>query len=88
MAKVFADAGSDVAIHARRPEVVAETNVRHQNARYLPDVVLPAVVLPDIVLPDRLRATVDPVETLYRRTAEISPPGRSSLCGGVLIGRP
>ncbi|WP_329538128.1 hypothetical protein [Streptomyces sp. NBC_01450] len=79
----FADVGSDVTIHARRPEVVAETNVRHQNARYLPD-----VVLPDIVLPDRLRATVDPVETLYRRTAEISPPGRSSLCGGVLIGRP
>jgi hypothetical protein len=54
MAKVFADAGSDVTIHARRPEVVAETNVRHQNARYLPDV----------VLPDPLRATVDPVETL------------------------
>lgn len=54
MAKVFADAGSDVTIHARRPEVVAETNVRHQNARYLPDV----------VLPDRLRATVDPVEAL------------------------
>ncbi|WP_435810347.1 hypothetical protein [Streptomyces mirabilis] len=37
MAKVFADAGSDVTIHARRPEVVAEINVRHQNARYLPD---------------------------------------------------
>ncbi|MFD9285694.1 NAD(P)H-dependent glycerol-3-phosphate dehydrogenase [Streptomyces mirabilis] len=54
MAKVFADAGSDVTIHARRPEVVAEINVRHQNARYLPDV----------VLPDRLRATVDPVEAL------------------------
>jgi hypothetical protein len=27
-------------------------------------------------------------EVLYRRTAEISPPGRSSRCGGVLIGRP
>ncbi|MFD8766685.1 NAD(P)H-dependent glycerol-3-phosphate dehydrogenase [Streptomyces mirabilis] len=54
MAKVFADAGSDVTIHARRPEVVAEINVRHQNARYLPEV----------VLPDRLRATVDPVEAL------------------------
>lgn len=27
-------------------------------------------------------------ETLYRRMAEISPPGRSSRCGGVLIGRP
>ena len=24
----------------------------------------------------------------YRRTAEISPPGRSSRCAGVLIGRP
>ncbi|MFE2972860.1 hypothetical protein ACFXKC_57010 [Streptomyces sp. NPDC059340] len=59
MTKVFADVGSDVTIHARRPEVVAEINVRHQNARYLPD-----VVLPDVVLPDRLRATVDPVEAL------------------------
>ncbi|MEU8868451.1 hypothetical protein [Streptomyces umbrinus] len=27
-------------------------------------------------------------EALYRRTAEISPPGRSSRCDGVLIGRP
>nr|WP_168504242.1 NAD(P)H-dependent glycerol-3-phosphate dehydrogenase [Streptomyces sp. S1D4-11]QIY93048.1 NAD(P)-dependent glycerol-3-phosphate dehydrogenase [Streptomyces sp. S1D4-11] len=54
MAKVFADAGSDVTIHARRPEVVAEINVRHQNARYLPDV----------ILPDRLRATGDPVKAL------------------------
>lgn len=27
-------------------------------------------------------------EALYRRTAEISPPGCSSRCGGVLIGRP
>ncbi|WP_255253756.1 DUF3761 domain-containing protein [Streptomyces avermitilis] len=40
MAKVFADAGSDVTVHARRPEVVAAINVRHQNARYLPDVVI------------------------------------------------
>ncbi|WP_435810339.1 NAD(P)H-dependent glycerol-3-phosphate dehydrogenase [Streptomyces mirabilis] len=54
LAKVFADAGSDVTIHARRPEVVAEINVRHQNARYLPDV----------VWPDRFRATADPLEAL------------------------
>ncbi|MGV9853439.1 hypothetical protein ACWDWU_32465 [Streptomyces sp. NPDC003442] len=27
-------------------------------------------------------------EALYGRIAEISPPGRSSRCGGVLIGRP
>ncbi|MER5806407.1 hypothetical protein [Streptomyces mirabilis] len=51
---MFADAGSDVTIHARRPEVVAEINVRHQNARYLPEA----------VLPDRLRVTVAPVEAL------------------------
>ncbi|MEU6272804.1 NAD(P)H-dependent glycerol-3-phosphate dehydrogenase [Streptomyces populi] len=54
MAKVFADAGNDVTVHARRPEVVAEINTRHRNARYLPDV----------VLPDRLRATADPAEAL------------------------
>lgn len=28
------------------------------------------------------------LEGLYRRTAEISPPGRSPCCGRVLIGRP
>ncbi|CAK7286438.1 alpha/beta fold hydrolase [Streptomyces misionensis] len=28
------------------------------------------------------------LEGLYRRTAEISPPGCSSRCGGALIGRP
>ncbi|MFF7603516.1 hypothetical protein [Streptomyces mirabilis] len=54
LAKVFADAGSDVTIHARRPEVVAEIDVRHLSARYLPEV----------VLPHRLRATADPVEAL------------------------
>ncbi|MFF8534484.1 NAD(P)H-dependent glycerol-3-phosphate dehydrogenase [Streptomyces sp. SAS_267] len=42
MAKVFADAGSNVMIHARRAEVVDEINTRHHNARYLPDVALPA----------------------------------------------
>ncbi|MFF1604914.1 hypothetical protein ACFVYV_47390 [Streptomyces mirabilis] len=76
MAKVFADASSDVTIHARRPGVVAEINVRHQNARYLPDV----------VLPDRLRATADPsrrspgpgmpcCRSRRRRCGRTSPPG-------------
>ncbi len=37
---------------------------------------------------DRLPLKFDRLEALYRRTAEISPPGRSSRCGGVLIGRP
>lgn len=68
LAKVFADAGSDVSIHARRPGVVAEINVRHQNARYLPDV----------VLPDRLRATADPLETLAgARHAVLSIPAQA-----------
>ncbi|WP_371651124.1 hypothetical protein [Streptomyces mirabilis] len=64
LAKVFADAGSDVTIHARRPEVVAEINVRHQHARYLPEA----------VLPDRLRATVAPVEALAGRENRTSRP--------------
>lgn len=34
------------------------------------------------------RVAVGDQEARYRRTAEISPPGRSSRCGGVLIGRP
>lgn len=51
-----------------RPGVVAEINVRHQNARYLPDV----------VLPDRLRATADPLETLAgARHAVLSIPAQA-----------
>ncbi|MEU6277071.1 NAD(P)H-dependent glycerol-3-phosphate dehydrogenase [Streptomyces populi] len=68
MAKVFADAGSDVTIHARRPEVVDEINTRRHNAQYLPDV----------VLPDRLRATVDPAEALAgARYAVLSIPAQT-----------
>ena len=53
-AKVLADAGCSVALHARRPELV-ETIVRtRENADYLPGVRLPAAV----------RATVDPAEAL------------------------
>lgn len=37
---------------------------------------------------ERVRLPIGNREALYRRTAEISPPGRSSRCGGVLIGRP
>ncbi|MFE5140361.1 NAD(P)H-dependent glycerol-3-phosphate dehydrogenase [Streptomyces fagopyri] len=54
MAKVFADAGSDVMIHARRPEVADAINQRHENPSYLPDV----------TLPDRLRATTSAAEAL------------------------
>ncbi|MET7944391.1 NAD(P)H-dependent glycerol-3-phosphate dehydrogenase [Streptomyces sp. NPDC005302] len=54
MAKVFADAGSDVVVHARRDEVADAINTAHQNPRYLPDV----------LLPPRLRATTDATEAL------------------------
>ncbi|MGW0795951.1 NAD(P)H-dependent glycerol-3-phosphate dehydrogenase [Streptomyces sp. NPDC002692] len=54
MAKVFADAGSDVMVHARRPEVADAINGRHENPTYLPDV----------RLPDRLRATTSAAEAL------------------------
>ncbi|MFJ6833583.1 NAD(P)H-dependent glycerol-3-phosphate dehydrogenase [Streptomyces sp. NPDC091209] len=54
MAKVFADAGSDVVVHARRPEIADAINVRHQNPSYLPGV----------LLPPRLRATTSAAEAL------------------------
>ncbi|NEW42479.1 NAD(P)-dependent glycerol-3-phosphate dehydrogenase [Nocardia cyriacigeorgica] len=42
-AKVLADAGSDVTIWARRPEVAAALNTQHRNPDYLPGVQLPPV---------------------------------------------
>ena len=54
MAKVLADAGSDVRLWARNPEVAEEVNAGHTNQRYLPGISLPA----------RIRATADPAEAL------------------------
>jgi len=42
-AKVLADAGTDVTIWARRPEVAKALATEHRNPFYLPDVWLPAV---------------------------------------------
>ncbi|WP_433201845.1 NAD(P)H-dependent glycerol-3-phosphate dehydrogenase [Nocardia sp. CA-107356] len=42
-AKVLADAGTDVTIWARRPEVAKALATEHRNPFYLPDVRLPAV---------------------------------------------
>jgi glycerol-3-phosphate dehydrogenase (NAD(P)+) len=53
-AKVLADAGCEVTLHARRPELAAAINEKHENADYLAG----------IQLPDRVRATVDPAEAL------------------------
>ncbi|MFE2968299.1 NAD(P)H-dependent glycerol-3-phosphate dehydrogenase [Streptomyces sp. NPDC059340] len=54
MAMVMADAGSDVTLHARRPEIADAINTVHRNPVYLPGVALPAA----------LRATTDPGEAL------------------------
>ena len=52
--KVLADAGGDVTVWGRRPELVETINERHENPDYVPG----------IRLPDRLRATVDVSQAL------------------------
>jgi glycerol-3-phosphate dehydrogenase (NAD(P)+) len=49
--KVLADAGTDVVLWARRPEIAEAVRDRHENPDYLPG----------IVLPDRMTATADAV---------------------------
>ncbi|MET0928214.1 MAG: NAD(P)H-dependent glycerol-3-phosphate dehydrogenase [Aeromicrobium sp.] len=53
-AMVLADAGNDVRLWGRRPELCDAINSTHQNADYLPGV----------ELPDAISATSDPVEAL------------------------
>jgi glycerol-3-phosphate dehydrogenase (NAD(P)+) len=53
-AKVLADAGCEVALHARRPELVASIGASRENTEYLPGV----------RLPDAVRATGDAAEAL------------------------
>jgi len=53
-AKVLADAGSDVVLHARRADLVAGIAATRENAEYLPG----------IRLPDTVRATTDAAEAL------------------------
>lgn len=54
LAKVLADAGSEVRLWARRPDIADEVNSAHTNTGYLPGITLPAAI----------RATVDPAEAL------------------------
>jgi glycerol-3-phosphate dehydrogenase (NAD(P)+) len=95
-AKVMADAGREVRLWARRPEVAAAVNERHANPDYLPGIVLPAL----------LTATADPAEALDGADAVVMavpsqtlranlegwrhllPPGRTlvSLAKGVELG--
>ena len=44
LAKVLADAGNDVTLWTRRPELAAEINETHRNTRYIGDVALPTSV--------------------------------------------
>jgi glycerol-3-phosphate dehydrogenase (NAD(P)+) len=53
-AKVLADAGNDVTLWARRPELADQINSAHRNGDYLPD----------IALPPQLRATHDAAAAL------------------------
>jgi glycerol-3-phosphate dehydrogenase (NAD(P)+) len=53
-AKVLCDAGGDVTLWGRRPELVKAINTRHENPDYLPE----------LRLPERLRATADVAEAL------------------------
>jgi glycerol-3-phosphate dehydrogenase (NAD(P)+) len=53
-AKVLADAGCEVMLHARRPELAKAITEEGENSEYLPGVRLPAAV----------RATADPAEAL------------------------
>src|SRR3954463_11362679 len=52
--KVLADAGTDVVLWARRPELAQAVRDGHENADYLPGVILPA----------NLTATADPLEAV------------------------
>lgn len=53
-AKVVADAGNQVVVWARRPEVALAIRDQHRNPEYLPD----------LWLPDTVEATSDPAEAL------------------------
>jgi glycerol-3-phosphate dehydrogenase (NAD(P)+) len=54
MAKVLADAGTDVIVHARRNEIADAINTAHRNPGYFPD----------SELPPSLAATTDPAVAL------------------------
>ncbi|MFF4448303.1 NAD(P)H-dependent glycerol-3-phosphate dehydrogenase [Streptomyces sp. NPDC001502] len=54
VAKIMADAGTGVVVHARRSEIADAINASHRNPGYFPDVELPAAVT----------ATTDPVAAL------------------------
>ncbi|TCP52049.1 glycerol 3-phosphate dehydrogenase (NAD(P)+) [Tamaricihabitans halophyticus] len=75
-AKVLADAGRDVTLWARRPEVADAVN-----ARANPD------YLPDVRLPDRLRATTDAWQALRDAQAVVFAVPSQSLRANLTVWR-
>jgi glycerol-3-phosphate dehydrogenase (NAD(P)+) len=72
VAKILADAGTDVIVHARRSEIADAINTTHRNPGYFPDVELPAT----------LTATTDPATALDGAGAAIG----TALGGAIGIG--
>ena len=62
-AKVLADAGCDVMLHARRPELAAAITEQRQNPDYLPGVRLPSAV---VATADLLREVTDLIMSRIR----------------------
>ncbi|WP_369384134.1 NAD(P)H-dependent glycerol-3-phosphate dehydrogenase [Streptomyces sp. cg36] len=77
-AAVLADAGNDVLIHARRPEIAEAINMRHENPAYLPG----------ICLPHTLRATTDPAQALAGADAAVISVPAQSLRANLAIWAP
>ncbi|WP_300016148.1 NAD(P)H-dependent glycerol-3-phosphate dehydrogenase [Pseudonocardia sp.] len=95
-AKVVADAGREVVLWARRPEVAESINLRHVNADYLPAVELPGLLTATsdaVAALDGVDAVVlaVPSQTLRANLAGwrgLLPPGATlvSLAKGVELG--
>ena len=69
VAKVLADAGNDVVMWARRPELAAQINDDHVNGDYLPG----------IALPTSLRAVTSPAQALADRELVVCAVPSQSL---------
>ena len=95
-AKVLVDAGNEVTVWARRPELAAVINDDHRNEGYLPGVVLPAGLTAthdpaEAVVGAELVAFAVPSQTLRENLVEWAPllPGSAtliSLMKGVELG--
>ncbi len=77
-AMVLADAGCEVTLWGRRPELVDAINTSRTNPDYLPGIELPAAV----------RATTDPAEAAAARSSPSWPCPRRRCAATSPTGRP